>query len=166
MKRSLLVLTLFLVANVLSYLYVERLKDKVFVEREEIGIAEGVRIRVFGEKALEWLIFGKTLISVGDEVSLSGVLMESSYGYSLRADSVFLNRESKKAKLQGTVDLRGEAFFVRTEEAVADLSKGKVYGKKGVKIWKDRNYVEGKSFEVRLKPFFVRVREVKTKHEM
>ena len=155
---------LLLVIGSLTYIDVLKKRSKIYVQ--EKSIARNVKIKVFGKAGEEWNVYGRELVSLGKELYLLEVLLSSKSGYSVKADSISLERLRNKGVLKGDVEIRGEALFVKTEEATIDFNRNILSGKEEVKIWRGTNYVEGKGFKAYLKPLRIIIGNVRTRHEL
>ncbi|HIC97013.1 MAG TPA: hypothetical protein EYP11_01255 [Aquificaceae bacterium] len=164
--KSALIHTLFLALLPVSLYYVKELEGSLRLVREGSGIARDVSIKVFGRGGEEWRIEGEELISLGKEVTLKNVMLRSSSGSTIKAGSVVLLRDRGVGTLRGEVEVRGEAFFVRTSSATVDFGKNLLYGTGGVKVWRESNYAEGKGFKAYLRPLKVIINSVRTRHEI
>ena len=156
----------FVLFSIASLAYIEKLSKEVKVFVREKSIAQEISIKVFGEGGEEWKLEGRELVSFGEEVHLLGVLLRSSSGYVVRADSITFFRNSNRGELKGGVEIRGEALFVKTERAFIDFNRNILYGNGEVMVWKGRNFVKGKGFRAYLNPLRVIIGKVKTKHEV
>ncbi|NPA42305.1 MAG: LPS export ABC transporter periplasmic protein LptC [Aquificae bacterium] len=155
----------FLLFSIASLAYIDYLQSRSKIHTLEKSIARNISIKVFGEGGEEWRIEGRELVSFGKELNLLGVLLVSASGYSIKADSITFLRDKNLGVLRGNVEIRGEAFFVKTDKAVVDFNKNLIYGEEEVMVWKGSNYVEGKGFRAYLKPFRVIINSVRTRHE-
>lgn len=164
--RFLLLHVSFLLLVLSSLAYIEELRKESKVYVQEKSIARNISIKVFGKGGEEWEVKGRELISFGKELYLLDVLLSSKSGYKVRADSITFQREKNKGILKGNVEIRGEALFVRTDEAVVDFNKNLLSGKSYVQVWRGMNYIEGKGFKAYLKPLRVIIGRVRTKHEV
>jgi hypothetical protein len=164
--RFLLLHLLFGLFSIVSLAYIEKLREESKIYTREKSIAQDISIRVFGEGGEEWKVRGKELVSFGKELTLIDVLLESASGYVVRADSIVLERDKNRGVLKGRVEIRGEAFFVKTERATIDFGKNLLYGEDKVLVWRGRNFIEGKGFRAYLKPLRVIIGDVRTKHEI
>jgi len=164
--RFLFLHVLFLLLVLSSLAYIDRLRKESKVYVQEKSIARNIRIKVFGEGGEEWKVQGRELVSFGRELYLLEVLLTSRSGYAIRADSISFQREKNRGILKGNVEIRGEALFVKTDEAVVDFNRNLIYGKGNVKVWKGTNYIEGRGFKAYLKPLKVIIGKVRTKHEV
>lgn len=164
--RFLLLHALFLLLVLSSLAYIDRLRKESKVYVQEKSIARNVRIKVFGEGGEEWKVQGRELVSFGRELYLLEVLLTSRSGYEVRADSITFQRDKNRGVLKGNVEIRGEAFFVKTDEAVVDFNKNLIFGEGNVQVWKGTSYIEGKGFRAYLKPLRVIIGRVRTKHEV
>jgi len=164
--RFVLLHLLFVLMSIASLAYISHLESRSRVFVQEKSIARDISIKVFGDDGEEWKIQGRELVSFGRELTLIDVLLESASGYEVRADSITVERDRNRGVLKGGVEIRGEAFFVKTDRAVIDFNKNLLYGEDRVMVWKGRNYIEGKGFKAYLKPLKVIIGEVRTKHEV
>ncbi len=157
---------IFVILSLSALAYVEKLRkeSKVFVQ--EKSIAKEVSIKVFGEGGEEWKVSGEELVSFGKELILLKVSLRSVSGYEIRADTITFLRDKNRGVLKGGVEIRGEALFVKTEEAFMDFNRNLLYGKEEVKVWRGTNYIEGIGFRAYLKPLRVIISKVRTKHEI
>ena len=156
----------FILLSIASLAYISHLESRSRVFVQEKSIARDISIKVFGEGGEEWSIQGRELVSFGRELTLIDVLLESASGYRVRADSITVERDKNRGFLKGDVEIRGEAFFVKTDRAVIDFNRNLLYGEDKVMVWKDRNYIEGKGFKAYLRPLRVIIGGVRTKHEI
>jgi len=156
----------FILLSVLSLAYIDKLRKESNVFVQEKSIAQDISIRVFGKGGEEWMVEGEELISFGKELILLNVYLKSVSGYVVKANSIIFRRDKNTGTLKGEVEIRGEAFFVKTEKAVVDFNKNLIYGDGNVKVWKGRNYIEGTGFKAYLKPLRVIIGRVRTKHEI
>ncbi len=164
--KAILLHLLFVTLSVVYLAYVDFIQGKAKIEVKEKAIAKGVGIKVFGERGQEWSVQGRELVSVGRGLYLLEVLLVSAEGFKVRADSITLDRLRNVGRLKGNVEIRGEALFVKTQEAQVDFKRGLLKGEGPVQVWKGTNYVEGKGFVAYLKPFRVIISRVRTRHEI
>lgn len=164
--KSLLPHFIFLLLCTLSLAYIEKLRKEARVYVQEKSIAQGVSIKVFGESGEEWRIHGRELVSFGRELSLLDVELRSTSGYVVRASAITFLRDRNRGVLKGGVEIRGEAFFFKTDRATIDFNRDLLYGKGKVQVWKGRNFIEGKGFKAFLRPLKVIIGKVRTKHEV
>ncbi len=166
MIRTVLVHCTFLVLVVLSLLYVDSLRHRSQIITKERSIAQNVSLKVFGRGGQEWRLTGKDLLSFGSVINLRDVRILSAGGYVINAGKVSFDREKNVAKLRGGVEIRGEALFVKTGSAVVNFRRSVVRGRGEVKVWKNRNYIEGKGFTSYMNPLTVIIREARGRHEI
>ncbi|RLJ69929.1 hypothetical protein BCF55_0188 [Hydrogenivirga caldilitoris] len=164
--KFLLLHGLFLVFSFGAVAYVSFLEGTSKVQTQEKSLARDVSIRVFGEDGEEWRVQGRELVSFGPELSLLDVLLKSKGGYEVKANTITFQRDKNLGVLKGNVEIRGEALFVKTENAIIDFSKNLLYGEGEVLVWKESNFIEGKGFKAYLKPLKVIISDVRTKHEI
>ncbi len=164
--RFLLLHLLFVLLSLASLAYISELEKESRVYVKEKSIARDIGIKVFGEDGEEWKVRGRELVSFGRELTLIDVLLESASGYEVKANTITFRRDKNIGFLKGNVEIRGNAFFVKTEKAVIDFKRNVLYGNERVMVWKDRNFIEGKGFKAYLKPLRVIIGGVRTKHEI
>ena len=157
---------IFAVFSVISLAYIEKIKKESRIITKESSIATNVSLKVYGEGGREWELRGEELISFGQEIKMKRVLIRSEGGYVIKAEDLTFRKDKNTALLTGSVEIRGEALFVKTERAFADLNRSVVRGNREVKVWKERNYIEGKGFTAYLNPLKVIISGAKAKHEM
>ncbi len=163
--KTLLAHVSFVILSISSLAYIDRLREESKIFTEEMSIARQVGIKVVGEGGAEWSIEGRELFSLGRLVRLQSVFMWSR-GYVVKADQVVIDRHTNTADLKGNVEIRGEALFVKTEEAKVNFLKDTITGGGDVFLWRGTNYVEGRGFRVRLKPLRVIIGSVRAKHDI
>ncbi|WP_457601421.1 LPS export ABC transporter periplasmic protein LptC [Hydrogenivirga sp.] len=164
--KFLLLHVLFVLFSIGALAYISKLEDEAKVFVREKSIAHEVSIRVFGEGGEEWKVSGRELVSFGKELTLLNVELRSASGYVVRANAITFQRDKNRGVLKGNVEIRGEAFFVKTERAMIDFNRNLLYGDDRVMVWKGRNFIEGKGFKAYLKPLRVIIGGVRTRHEM
>lgn len=155
----------FLSLSIASIGQVKKLGGRVDVSLQERSIAQGVSVKVFGEMGEEWRLEGEELLLFQGELWLHRVLLRSASGYLIKADSIVFSKDKNRGKIEGNVEIRGEALLVRMGSAFIDFNKNLLFGDGKVMVWKDANFIEGDSFEVHLRPLKVIIRGVRTKHE-
>ena len=166
MIRTVLVHCTFLTLVVLSLLYVDSLRHRSQIITKERSIAQNVSLKVFGRGGQEWRLRGKDLLSFGSVINLRDVRILSAGGYVINAGEVSFNREKNVAKLKGGVEIRGEALFVKTGSAVVNFRRSVVRGRGKVRVWKNRNYIEGRGFISYMNPLTVIIKEARGRHEI
>ena len=166
MLRTFLIHSLFLILVSFSLLYVDSLRHRSQIITEERSIAQNVSLKVFGKGGQEWRLTGKDLLSFGSIINLRNVRILSGGGYLIDAGEVAFDREKNVAELRGGVEIRGEALFVKTPSAVVNFRSSMVRGKGEVKVWRNRNYIEGRGFTSYMNPLTVIIREARGRHEI
>jgi len=152
--------------SVISLAYIEKIREESKIISKESSIATNVSMKVYGEGGREWELMGEELLSFGQEIKMKRVRIRSESGYVIKAEDLTFRKDRNTAFLSGSVEIRGEALFVKTERAFADLNKSIVRGDREVKVWKGRNYIEGVGFTANLRPLKVIISGAKAKHEM
>lgn len=160
MLRVLLASLLIILTSYLLSLYVKSVKGEMKAT-ESSSLLEEVSIRVYGKKGIEWTVSGKALKVEGDKVELKDAVINSG-GNSLSANTAFLNRSERRGYMSGNVYIvLEEGINASTDRAEFDLTEGKVWGEGKVKVVEGKNSVEGRGFEILLKPTRVIIRNAK-----
>ena len=133
-------------------------------KREEVGILEGINIKVFGGKGIEWHIKGERA-----RLENSQVLMEQveflSEDTLLVADKALVDRITGEGFLEGNVNLYTREGTLGTERAEVKLKEGIAYGD-GYIIFRNKNsVVEGVGWNLQVKPLKVIIKNAKVRLE-
>jgi len=131
---------------------------------EDVGILEGINIKVFGSKGIEWRIKGERA-----RLENSLVLMEQvefrSEDTLLVADKALVDRITGEGFLEGNVKLHTKEGMLGTERAEVKLKEGIAYGD-GYIVLRDKNgVVEGVGWNLHVKPLKVIIKNAKAKLE-
>ncbi len=150
----------------LSIAYLEGKENRKIEDApsNRVGYLENVRVKVYGDKGVEWYIKGKRLYSIGPEVIMDRVEI-SSEEYEIRASKGNINRFTGRGFLEGKVEIRGDALLIKTERANIDLKAKRIYGGGDIQVWRYKNYVNGRNYDIFLSPLRVIIKEVRTKHD-
>ncbi|WP_340691140.1 hypothetical protein [Hydrogenobacter thermophilus] len=158
---SLSLITLF----TLLKLYVEKTyQDLPKVRQEERGVAQDISIKAYGKSGIEWTLKGKSLYAEGRSVMLKDALLHTDKER-IRADQVFIDRDTLKGYAEGKVEILGEDFYAQTDRADLDLKDGKIWGEGRVFLKEDKKETEGRGFQVQLRPLKIIIKSARVKLE-
>ncbi|WP_448587969.1 hypothetical protein [Thermocrinis sp.] len=133
-------------------------------EKRDIGILEGINIKVFGKEGIEWIIDGKKAKLENSTVLIEKAKFQSEDAV-LLADIAFIDRISGEGFLEGNLKLYIKDATVLTERAEIRLKEGIAYGDRDIVI-KDRTHtLEGKEWSLQIKPLRVIIKNAKTRLE-
>ncbi len=153
-----------LLGGSIAYLNEFRFDESIPNLGNRVGYLEDVLIKIYGRNGVEWNVEGKRLYSIGVDVLMDDLNL-SSEEYVIKATRGRINRLSGKGSIEGKVEIKGEALFIKTQKANIDLKRKKIWGSGIIEVWRYENYVSGKGYEVFLSPLRVIIKEVKTKHD-
>ncbi|RMH81104.1 MAG: hypothetical protein D6674_01420 [Acidobacteria bacterium] len=160
MLRVLLASFFIILTSYLLSLYVKSVRNEIN-STESSSLLEEVSIRVYGKKGIEWTVSGKALKVEGDKIELKDATINSGEN-KLSAHTAFLNRSERIGYLSGNVYIVLEdGINASTDRAEFDLKEGKVWGEGRIKVVEGKNSVEGRGFEIFLKPTRVIIRNAK-----
>ncbi|AAC07890.1 LPS export ABC transporter periplasmic protein LptC [Aquifex aeolicus] len=162
MIRGFFLILLFLLLAFFSENYVrslEKLKEEITVRSE----LKGVEIQLYGEKGLEWRIQGKTLTYADNQVVINEPVIRTQ-DYTITSEKLYMNKKTRKGRLEGNVEIRGPNLYLRTTNAYIDLVKNISWGYNELILRKDTNVIKGRGFKIFFKPFKVQINEVESIH--
>lgn len=133
--------------------YVESYKSQR-KEEEIVNVLEGIRIRAYSKKGIEWTIKGKYMKVVDKDVELLEVLLTSQEG-TLKAGRAYIDRSSGKGELSQGVEVMLKDLIAKSQKVYMDIKEDRFYGDGRIELIEGGKRVEGKGFEIRLKPLKV-----------
>jgi len=129
---------------------------------KEVGLLEGVEVRVFGGKGEEWRVYGSRASLENSKIFMEDILLQSGET-TLTAKNGSIDRDTGEGYLEGNVVLRTKEGVFKTDRAELRLKEGFVYGE-GKAVFEDgRNVVEGVGWQVEFKPTRVIINQAKVK---
>jgi len=162
MLKGFILISLFLVFVLISENYVRSL-EKLKGEKTVRSELKDVEIFLYGERGLEWRIKGKSLTYVGSDVVINEPII-STNAYTITSKRFYMNKYTRKGRLEGTVEIRGPEFYLKTENAYIDLVKNTAWGYGNLILRKGTNVIKGRGFKIFFKPFKVHINEVESIH--
>jgi len=160
--KAFLPAALFVAAVALSELYVRSFLTLKTGGRLE-SVVYGVRMEVHGKEGLEWLVFGKEMRSLKDEVLLREAVLRTG-PYTILSGELVLYRTRKKAELREGVEMFGPELYLKTEEALVDFNSSTVTGDGKLYLKRSSNEIRGRGFKIEFRPFRVTIYEVESLH--
>jgi hypothetical protein len=129
---------------------------------KEVGLLEGVEVKVFGGKEEEWRIYGSRARIEDSKIFMEDILLQSGET-TLTAKNGSIDRDTGEGYLEGGVVLRTKEGVFKTDRAELRLKEGLAYGD-GKAVFEDgRNLVEGVGWQVEFKPTRVIINQAKVK---
>jgi len=162
MIKGILLILAFLLFSLISESYVRSL-EKLKGEREVKSELREVEIQLYGKKGLEWKIQGTTLTYVSSHVVVKNPVIRTE-NYTITSERLYMDRNSRRGRLEGKVEIRGPNLYLRTLNAYVDLVKNVAWGYERLILRKDSNVIRGRGFKIFFKPFKVHINEVESIH--
>ena len=146
----------------LSYLANLWIKDYQHIPSKsgEIGILEGISVKVFGKNGVEWYVEGRRAKIENTLLSIEQVKFQSDDA-TLTAEKAVIDRISGEGFVEGNVLLHTKEGTMSTQRAEVKLREGIAYGD-GEIVLKDRAYtIEGNGWHLQVKPLRVIIKNAK-----
>ncbi|WP_448584393.1 hypothetical protein [Thermocrinis sp.] len=133
-------------------------------KKEEIGILEGINIKVFGKNGVEWYVEGSRAKIENSAVFIEQAKFQSD-GATLVADKALIDRISGEGLLEGNVVLYTKEGIMSTPRAEVKLREGIAYGKEGIILKDTAHGIEGKEWYLQVKPLRVIIKKAKVRSQ-
>jgi lipopolysaccharide assembly outer membrane protein LptD (OstA) len=163
MVRSLFISLSVIWLSYLLSLYVKSFESSQLPDKT-VSTLEGVSIRVYGKGGIEWTVKGRVLEVVGKDVKFEEAVLDGKEAF-IRAKKAYIDREKGEARLTEDVELIYKDSKAYTREAFVSLREGKIWGEGYIKLIEEGKEVEGKGFEITLKPMKVMINKARVKLE-
>ncbi len=150
-------LALFIV--IVSYglkVYVENFKASENKRGEIVNFLEGIRIKMYSKKGVEWTLKGESMKAVNDHIELLNAMLFSQEA-TLKAQRAYINRSSGKGELHQDVELVSKDLVARSQKVYMDIKEDRFYGDGKIQVVEGGKKIEGEGFEIKLKPLRVEV---------
>jgi len=162
MVKGVLLILLFVTLAFLFEVYVKKYKA---IENVKIVKSEVIKVLIslYGNRSTEWIVKGEKLF-----YQLSNVIIKNpeikSGNYRILAESLSLNKYSKRGILEKGVEIFGPDLYLQTLKAYIDFKENTAWGHREIILRRGGNLIKGRGFKIFFKPFKVIIDEVKSIH--
>lgn len=163
MLRSLIVSFVILLFAYFLKLYVDNLKSSSG-GGQTVSQLEGITIRAYGKGGIEWTVQGEALEAVGRYVHLYRAELLSQEAR-IKAGNAYIDRLTGEGKLSEGVEFISKDVMAYTQSAYVNLREGRIWSEDEVRLVEGKNIVEGKGFEINLKPLRIIINRARVKME-
>ena len=132
------------------------------LKKEEIGILEGINVKVFGKNGVEWYVEGSRARIEDKTVFIEQAKFRSDDAI-LIADRALIDRLSGEGLLEGNVLLYTKEGTMSTQKAEVKLREGIAYGDGEIVLQDKSHTVEGKGWQLQVKPLRVIIKKAKVR---
>lgn len=163
MLKSLLISFLILLLVYFLKLYVDGFKSSQS-GGQTVSQLEGITIRAYGKGGIEWTIKGEALRVVGRYVHLHHAELLSQEAR-IKAGNAYIDRLTGEGKLSEGVEFFSQDVVAHTQSAFVNLREGRIWSEDYVSLAEGKNLIEGKGFEINLKPLRIIINRAKVRME-
>jgi len=133
-------------------------------KKEDVGILEGINIKVFGKKGVEWHVKGGKARLENSKVLMEQVEFQSEDTL-LVADKALVDRITGEGFLEGNVKLYTKEGMLATNRAEVKLKEGIAHGDGHIIFKNENSIVQGVGWNLQVKPLRVIIRNAKVRLE-